>query len=136
MPPSEVLAMATIRGAHALGLEDEIGSLEVGKKADLAIVDLSAPHLAPAGPDPHATLVYAACKTDVTDTIVDGRWLVRGRRLVPFDAADLARRATAEAARLERGLRPSRRYRPGRRDPERRDPPRRAGSADAARRRG
>ena len=109
MPPSEVLAMATIRGAHALGLEDEIGSLEVGKKADLAVVDLSAPHLAPAGPDPHATLVYAACKTDVTDTIVDGRWLVRGRRLVPFDAADLARRATAEAARLERGLRPSRR---------------------------
>jgi 5-methylthioadenosine/S-adenosylhomocysteine deaminase len=137
MPASEVLAMATIRGARALGLENEIGSLEVGKKADLAVVDLSAPHLAPAGPDPHGTLVYAACKTDVTDTIVDGRWLVRRRKLASLDAPDLARRAATEAATvLERGLKPSRRDRRGRRDPERRDPPRPGGSAGAARTRG
>jgi 5-methylthioadenosine/S-adenosylhomocysteine deaminase len=137
VPPSEVLAMATIRGARALGLETEIGSLQVGKRADLAVVDLSAPHLAPAGPDPHATLVYSACKTDVTDTIVDGRWLLRGRKLVSLDAADLARRAAVVAAKvLERALRPSRQDRPGRRDRERRDPTRRAGNADAARRRG
>jgi cytosine/adenosine deaminase-related metal-dependent hydrolase len=135
MPASEVLAMATIRGARALGLEEEIGSIEAGKRADLAVVDLAAPHLAPAGPDPHATLVYSACKTDVTDTIVDGRWLVRGRRLVSLDAADLTAKASAEAGRvLARALKTSRRDRPGRRDPEPRDPPRRAGSAGAARR--
>ena len=134
MPASEVLAMATIRGARALGLENEIGSLEEGKRADLAVVDLSAPHLAPAGADPHATLVYAACKTDVADTIVDGRWLVRDRKLVSLDAPELARRAGAEAARIfERALKPSRRDRQARRDPEPRGPPRRGGSAGAAR---
>jgi cytosine/adenosine deaminase-related metal-dependent hydrolase len=136
MPASEVLAMATIRGARALGLDAEIGSIEPGKRADLAVVDLAAPHLVPAGPDPHATLVYAACKTDVTDTIVDGRWLVRGRKLVSLDAVDLTARASAEAARvLARALNTSRPDRPGRRDPERRDRPRRAGSAGASRRR-
>jgi cytosine/adenosine deaminase-related metal-dependent hydrolase len=136
MPASEVLAMATIRGARALGLEEEIGSIEVGKRADLAVVDLAAPHLAPPGPDPHATLVYSACKTDVTDTIVDGRWLVRGRRLVSLDAADLVAKASVEADRvLARALEASRRDRPGRRDPERRDPPRRAGNAEPSRRR-
>jgi len=137
MPPSEVLALATIRGARALGLENEIGSLEVGKSADLAVVDLAAPHLQPAGPDPHATLVYSACRTDVTDTIVDGRWLVRGRKLVPFDALELARTAAAEATRvLERGLKNPPRYQRGHRGRKRRDPPRRGGSAAAARKRG
>jgi len=137
MPASEVLAMATIRGARALGLESEIGSLEVGKKADLTVVDLSAPHLAPSGPDPHSTLVYSACKTDVTDTIVDGRWLVRDRKLVSLDAADLAGRAAAEVAKvLDRVIRTSPRDRPARPDPERSVRPRRAGSAGAPRKRG
>jgi cytosine/adenosine deaminase-related metal-dependent hydrolase len=134
---SEVVAMATIRGARALGLESEIGSLGEGKRADLAVVDLSAPHLVPAGADPHATIVYSACKTDVTDTIVDGRWLVRARRLIPLDAADLTRRAAAEAARVfERAFRTSRPDRPGRKGRERRDPTRRDGNAAAPRRRG
>ena len=57
MPASEVLAMATINGARALGQERELGSLEVGKKADLTLIDLSGPHLAPPAPDLHATIV-------------------------------------------------------------------------------
>jgi len=100
LPPAEVLAMATIRGARALGLADEIGSLEEGKKADIAVVDVSGPHCQPAGPDPHGTLVYCARASDVTDVIVDGQVVVRGRRLRRLDAERLAAAASAEARRL------------------------------------
>jgi 5-methylthioadenosine/S-adenosylhomocysteine deaminase len=136
LPASEVLAMATIRGARALGLESEIGSLEVGKRADLAVVDLAGPHLQPPGPDPHATLVYAACGTDVTDTIVDGRWLVRARTLLPFEVRGILRTAATEAGRVAaRAFRTSPPDRRGRRDRQRRDPRHRPGSAAAVRRR-
>ncbi|MCA1826116.1 MAG: 5'-deoxyadenosine deaminase [Myxococcales bacterium] len=104
MPASEVLAMATIRGATALGLESEIGSIEPGKKADLAVVDLSGAHCQPAGPDPHATLVYCARASDVTDVFVDGRQLVRNRKLLTLDAPKLAASAAAEARRALRKL--------------------------------
>src|SRR3954468_10397128 len=78
-PATSVLAMATINGARALGLADEIGSLEPGKRADLAVVALSGAHCQPEGEDLPATLVYAARASDVTDVFVDGRWLVRDR---------------------------------------------------------
>jgi len=104
MPASEVLAMATIRGARALGLEDEIGSIETGKKADLAVVDLSGAHCQPAGPDPHATIVYCARASDVTDVFVEGRQVVRNRRLLTLDASKLAASAAAEARRVLRKL--------------------------------
>lgn len=102
MPPAEVLAMGTINGARALGLASEIGSIERGKRADLAVVDLRGPHCAPNGADPHATLVYCARASDVTEVVVDGRVVVRGRRLLTLDAAALARAAGPELARLER----------------------------------
>ena len=100
MPAAEVLAMATLNGARALGLLNEIGSIEAGKAADLTIVDLTAPHCQPAGPDPHATLVYCARASDVTDVLVAGRPLVRSRRLLTLDAEKLAAAAAAEARRL------------------------------------
>ena len=100
MPAAEVLAMATVRGAQALGLGREIGSLEEGKKADVAVVDLSGPHCQPAGSDPHGTLVYCARASDVTDVLVDGRPLVRERRLLTLDVRRLAASAPAEARRL------------------------------------
>ena len=102
MPASEVLAMATVNGARALGLDAEIGSIEAGKKADLAIVDLTGAHCQPAGPDLHATLVYCARASDVTDVLVDGKPIVRGRKLRTLDAAKLAAAAGAEAARVLR----------------------------------
>jgi len=67
--------MATRAGARTLGLEHEIGSLEVGKRADVIVVERDRPHLAP-GPDPYSTLVYAARGSDVRTTIVDGELLV------------------------------------------------------------
>ena len=75
LPARDVLWMATRAGARTLGLDDEIGSIEAGKRADLIVVDRDRPHLAP-GPDPYSTLVYAARGSDVRTTIVDGEVLV------------------------------------------------------------
>src|SRR5207237_1945636 len=59
LPAGAVLELATLGGARALGLEDEIGSLAVGKRADLVVIDLREPHLNPAGRDPVSHLVYS-----------------------------------------------------------------------------
>ncbi|AZP16609.1 amidohydrolase [Streptomyces aquilus] len=76
--------MATIEGARALGLGEQLGSLEVGKRADLVVLDLNAPHLRPPH-DPWSTLAYAAHSADVRDTVVDGRVLMRDRVLTTLD---------------------------------------------------
>ena len=91
---TEVLRAATIEGARALGLGDRIGSVEVGKRADLVLVDLAAPHLTPVH-DVAALLVFAAGRGDVTDVLVDGRPVVRDRRSTLLDTADLLSRARA-----------------------------------------
>ncbi len=104
-----VIRMATIEGAKCLGLEREIGSLRVGKKADIILVDMGKPHLWPmfTGGMPEniiAHLVYSASAQDVRTTIVDGRVLVDEQQLVNYDlrvlfayvqktAADLYNRA-------------------------------------------
>jgi 5-methylthioadenosine/S-adenosylhomocysteine deaminase len=115
MPPAEVLAMATIRGARALGLEREIGSLEPGKHADVTVVDLRTPHASPTGADLHGTIVYSARASDVTDVLVDGRPVVRGGRLLTLDAEALASAAPAELARVLRRVRTPRPGPPARR---------------------
>ncbi len=102
LPAQDVLALATINGARALGLQGEIGSLEEGKRADVISVDLSGVHLAPAGDDLHATLVYCARASDVRDVLVDGRVLVRDRQLKTLDAAALARAAPKAMAALRK----------------------------------
>jgi 5-methylthioadenosine/S-adenosylhomocysteine deaminase len=92
-----VVGMATRAGARTLGLEQEIGSLEIGKKADVIVVDRDRPHLAP-GPDPYSTLVYAARGSDVRTTIVDGEVLVDDFVPIRVDRAEIAVTAR-EAAR-------------------------------------
>lgn len=101
---AEVLRAATIDGARALGLGDTIGSVEVGKRADLVLVDLAAPHLTPVH-DVAALLVFAAGRGDVTDVLVDGRVVVRDRRSTLLDTDDLLSRARArgEVARAAAG---------------------------------
>lgn len=84
VPAQEALAMATIGGARALHLEKEIGSVEVGKRADLILVDLSALHLTPMY-NFYSHLVYATKASDVSDTIVNGRILMRNRRLLTLN---------------------------------------------------
>ncbi len=98
----DALEVATLGGAAALGLRDEIGSLEPGKRADVTVVDLRRPHLAPRGEDPVATLVYGATAADVTDVWVDGRRLVHGGVLRVADTGRLVAAAEREARRVVR----------------------------------
>jgi 5-methylthioadenosine/S-adenosylhomocysteine deaminase len=84
MPAAEVFALATLGGARALHKEDQIGSLEVGKAADLALIDLEQTHLTPRY-GIYSLLVYAVKARDVTDTIVAGRILMRDRQLLTLD---------------------------------------------------
>ena len=99
LPARDVLSMATRAGARTLGLEREIGSLEVGRRADLIVVDRDRPHLAP-GPDPYSTLVYAARGSDVRATIVDGEVLVDEFTPVRVDRARIVAEARAAARDL------------------------------------
>ena len=99
LPARDVLWMATRAGARTLGLDAEIGSLEVGKKADVIVVDRDRAHLTP-GPDPYSTLVYAARGSDVRATVVDGAVLVDGFAPVGIDPAEIAAEARAAAKRL------------------------------------
>ena len=99
LPARDVLWMATRAGARTLGLEDQIGSLEVGKRADVIVVDRDRPHLAP-GPDPYSTLVYAVRGSDVRTTIVDGVLLVDEFTPVRVDRAEVAIEARTAARTL------------------------------------
>jgi 5-methylthioadenosine/S-adenosylhomocysteine deaminase len=99
LPAREVLWMATRAGARTLGLEQEIGSIEVGKKADLILVGRAAPHLAPDA-DPYSTLVYAACGSDVRTTVVDGVVLVDESSPVRISAREVAAQAAEAASHL------------------------------------
>ncbi|WP_394839605.1 amidohydrolase [Pendulispora rubella] len=96
-----MLEMATIRGARALGLEHEIGSIEVGKKADFAVVDLDRPHTAPAF-NPVSALVYAATGGDVDTVVVDGRILVAGGKLLSMNEGEVIEEAKKHAADVYR----------------------------------
>jgi 5-methylthioadenosine/S-adenosylhomocysteine deaminase len=80
----QILKMATIGGAKALGIEKETGSLEKGKKADIIVVDLNSPHLCPLF-NPTSTLVYSAGGADVKDVIVNGVPLMKERTLCALD---------------------------------------------------
>lgn len=91
MPPERVLEMATLHGACALGLEDEIGSLEPGKRADMVIFDLGLPEWRPLL-DLVSTLVYSASAASVRTVIVDGRVLLDDRRVTTVDEREILTR--------------------------------------------
>jgi len=84
MDAETVLEMATIGGARALGLEKEIGSIEVGKKADVVLISLRNPHLVPAF-NPISHLVYAAAGSDVDTVIIDGQIIMKCRTVQTLD---------------------------------------------------
>lgn len=87
----DVFELATLGGARAVGLADRIGSLEPGKRADLAIVDLETPHAQPVD-DVYTALVYAVQAADVRTVLVDGVIRVKDRRVVGFETGALLRR--------------------------------------------
>jgi len=99
----DVLEMATIGGARALDMDDRIGSLEPGKRADVIVVDLSAAHTQPVY-DVESAIVYAARGGDVITTIVDGRLLMRDRRLLTLDEGAILAKAREYRDRIMAGL--------------------------------
>jgi cytosine/adenosine deaminase-related metal-dependent hydrolase len=100
MPPMDVLRMATWGGARALGLLSEVGSLEEGKRADVAVVDLSGLHATPSGSDVASALVYSAKGSDVRHVFIGGRHVLKQGQLLTLDEERVRRQARAHAARL------------------------------------
>lgn len=99
LPARAALRMATLDGARALGLADEIGSIEAGKRADLILLNLNQPHAVPQ-PDLISTIVYAAQPGDVETVLIDGRVVLRDGRLTTLDEREVIHAAHAEAARV------------------------------------
>src|SRR5262245_34976954 len=84
LPAMAALRMATINGANALGLGQEIGSIEIGKRADLVLLNLDSLHSTPR-PDPVSTIVYAAETSNVETVIIEGRIVMRERELLTLN---------------------------------------------------
>ncbi|MBS3965387.1 MAG: TRZ/ATZ family hydrolase [Methylomonas sp.] len=101
VPAMQALKMATINGARALGLDHEIGSLQIGKAADVVAIDLSDIETQPTF-NPLAQIVYAASRHQVTDVWVAGRHVLNKRQLTTLDMDDLRRRAADWQTRLSR----------------------------------
>lgn len=99
----DVLEMATINGAKALGLENEIGSLEAGKKADIIIVDMEKPHIAPVH-DPVASLVYCANGSDVETVIIDGKIVMKNREVLTINEREVLKKANEVDIEIQRRL--------------------------------
>jgi 5-methylthioadenosine/S-adenosylhomocysteine deaminase len=105
LPAPWALLMATRLGAQALHIGHLTGSIEVGKRADLILVDVSPLHNAPAfkrGADnAYAQIVYASKSTDVTDVMVNGRWLMRDHKLLTLNEAELLEQAAEIAKKID-----------------------------------
>jgi len=101
LPAREVLEIATLGGARALGLADEIGELTAGKKADLIMLDRTGIGWTPTPTnDPFSALVYSINGLQVSDTMVDGAWLLREGRWITLDYADAVRRQADDVREL------------------------------------
>jgi 5-methylthioadenosine/S-adenosylhomocysteine deaminase len=100
LPAKRVLRMATRDGAKALGLEQEIGSLEVGKRADVTIVRLGRLHTAPKSDDIISSLVYSAQTTDVESVLIDGVLLMKNRELLRVSEKEVIDDADRESRLL------------------------------------
>ena len=91
MDAKTVLKTATIDGARAIGLDDKIGSIEVGKSADLIIIDTEKPHLVPMY-NPVSHIVYTVNGSDVRDVMVAGKVIMSDRTLLTIDVDEILER--------------------------------------------
>lgn len=96
LPLGKLLEMITIDAAEAIGRKDDLGSLEVGKKADVITVNMRQPHLAPNFMPVHKLMLYATAQ-DVDTTIVDGKLLMRGRKVFTCDEEEVMSSAEKES---------------------------------------
>ncbi|MGE5220946.1 MAG: amidohydrolase family protein, partial [Omnitrophica WOR_2 bacterium] len=105
LPAPVALSMATRLGARALHLGAITGTLEAGKRADLILVDISTAHNSPRfrrdNDGVYSQLVYAGKSTDVSDVMVNGKWLMRDHRLLTLDESELVRQAEEYARKID-----------------------------------
>jgi 5-methylthioadenosine/S-adenosylhomocysteine deaminase len=101
----QAVELATIGGALALHMEKEVGSLEAGKKADLILLRADAPHAVPMY-DLYSHIVYALKASDVETVVIAGRIVMRDRRLLTLNEAEILARASEYAARVKASLAP------------------------------
>lgn len=101
LPTCDAIKMATINGAKALGLENEIGSIEVGKKADLILIDTNEANLTP---DNFSNIVYAANGSNVHTTICNGKILMENRKLTILDEEKIYKKAKIAIEELKNNL--------------------------------
>lgn len=100
---SDVLVMATIGGARAIGLDSKVGSIEVGKQADIIIIDGNKPNMVPAY-NLESLLVYGASGSDVRTTIVDGKVLYMDGTFYTLDYDSIIEAARAEALKVREAV--------------------------------
>jgi cytosine/adenosine deaminase-related metal-dependent hydrolase len=101
MDATKVFRMATMGGATAMGLDQEIGSLEVGKKADLVILDLNNFHTYPStNVDPISRIVYSATRGDVETTIINGKVVMENRIMKTIDKSIVLKESNKSIKRL------------------------------------
>ncbi|HEX8985447.1 MAG TPA: amidohydrolase family protein [Bryobacteraceae bacterium] len=103
LPAAQALEMATTGGARALGLDEMIGSLEPGKRADLITIRLDVPNAVPLY-DVYSQMVYASKGADIRDVMVNGRLLVRDRRALTLDEPQILSKAAEYGARVRSSL--------------------------------
>jgi len=103
LPARRALEMATIRGARALGMEKEIGSLESGKLADLIVVRLDRANAVPLY-DVYSQMVYALKASDVQEVMVDGRAVVRDGQALTINAAQVLAKGEEYGRRVRESL--------------------------------
>jgi 5-methylthioadenosine/S-adenosylhomocysteine deaminase len=100
VPAKQALRIATIGGAQALGLENEIGTLKAGKQADVIVVDFDALHSTPSSGDLASALVYSTETSDVRTVVIAGRVIMKDRELLTLDESSVVKNANREAAEL------------------------------------
>ena len=93
-PAREIVEMATIGGARALGIENKVGSLEIGKKADFILLETNSINMFPLH-DPYSVLVYSARAENVSDVWIDGKQVVKNKKLC-HGSVDILRKELSE----------------------------------------
>ncbi len=103
LPAEEVVAMATITGARALHMDKMIGSLETGKKADLILIDTTAPHATPMY-NVYSALVYSLKASDVRTVVIGGNLVMEDRKMLTLDEAAILAKAQSYKEQVKRSL--------------------------------
>jgi len=93
----QILEMATLGGARALGMEGEVGCIDEGRRADIAVLDLVRAHAVPGSPDVVSQIVYSARAEDVQHVLIEGKMVMRDRRLLTLDEPEVLARAAVQS---------------------------------------